>query len=92
MVISIERPAPGAAHHVDPNRILESNPIVVNIEFYADTSARQSRSLFGELKMYPPSRFLSEVPRELFGFDGPAEPPRYTLSVPPQPASPRTFR
>ncbi|HEX4620183.1 MAG TPA: 3'-5' exonuclease, partial [Myxococcaceae bacterium] len=28
----------------------------------------QARSLFGELKFNPPSRFLSEVPRELFDF------------------------
>ncbi len=32
-------------------------------------SLSQSRSLFGELKFNPPSRFLREVPQELFGFD-----------------------
>jgi DNA helicase-2/ATP-dependent DNA helicase PcrA len=32
-------------------------------------SLAQSRALFGELRFNPPSRFLSEVPRELFGFE-----------------------
>lgn len=31
-------------------------------------SLAQSRSLFGELKFNPPSRFIREVPKELFGF------------------------
>jgi DNA helicase-2/ATP-dependent DNA helicase PcrA len=32
-------------------------------------SLAQSRALFGELKFNPPSRFLSDVPPELFAFD-----------------------
>jgi DNA helicase II / ATP-dependent DNA helicase PcrA len=32
-------------------------------------SLAQSRSLFGELKFNPPSRFLRDVPPELFGFE-----------------------
>jgi DNA helicase-2/ATP-dependent DNA helicase PcrA len=32
-----------------------------------------SRALFGELKRNPPSRFLGEVPRELFAFAAPAK-------------------
>ncbi len=32
-------------------------------------SLAQSRALFGELKFNPPSRFLSDVPQELFGFE-----------------------
>ena len=32
-------------------------------------SLAQSRALFGELKFNPPSRFLSDVPQELFAFD-----------------------
>ncbi len=32
-------------------------------------SFAQSRSLFGELKFNPPSRFIREVPKELFAFD-----------------------
>jgi DNA helicase-2/ATP-dependent DNA helicase PcrA len=35
-------------------------------------SLAQSRALFGELKFNPPSRFLSDVPQELFGFDRPS--------------------
>ncbi|MDP1823033.1 MAG: UvrD-helicase domain-containing protein [Archangium sp.] len=31
-------------------------------------SLAQSRALFGELRYNPPSRFLAEVPQELFGF------------------------
>ncbi len=31
-------------------------------------SLAQSRALFGELKFNPPSRFLGEVPQDLFGF------------------------
>ena len=31
-------------------------------------SLAQSRALFGELRWNPPSRFLAEVPQELFGF------------------------
>ncbi|MEN9799891.1 MAG: hypothetical protein RL653_3588, partial [Pseudomonadota bacterium] len=34
-------------------------------------SLAQSRSLFGEVRYNAPSRFLSEVPRDLFGFKGP---------------------
>ncbi len=47
-------------------------------------SFAQSRSLFGELKQNPPSRFLKEVPKELFGFD-PASSlePRRVQPVPP---------
>ena len=41
-------------------------------------SLAQSRSLFGEVRYNPPSRFLSEIPRELFGFKGPP------AAVPPQ--------
>ena len=36
-------------------------------------SLAQTRSLFGTLKLNPPSRFLSDVPRELFDFEKPAE-------------------
>ena len=32
-------------------------------------SLAQSRSLFGELRFNPPSRFLRDIPRELFGFE-----------------------
>jgi DNA helicase-2/ATP-dependent DNA helicase PcrA len=32
-------------------------------------SLSQSRALFGELKFNAPSRFLSEIPKQLFGFD-----------------------
>jgi DNA helicase-2/ATP-dependent DNA helicase PcrA len=39
-------------------------------------SLAQSRSLFGELRFNPPARFLSEVPRELFGFEQLPEPLR----------------
>jgi DNA helicase II / ATP-dependent DNA helicase PcrA len=48
-------------------------------------SLSQSRSLFGELKFNPPSRFLREVPPQLFGFQ--EEPvldaPRPVSRVPP---------
>ncbi|HLL55094.1 MAG TPA: UvrD-helicase domain-containing protein [Myxococcaceae bacterium] len=49
------------------------------------TSLAQSRSLFGELKFNPPSRFLREVPQALFGFQKelPADPPRGINAVPP---------
>ncbi|MGQ0503839.1 MAG: ATP-dependent helicase [Myxococcaceae bacterium] len=33
-------------------------------------SLSQSRSLFGELRFNPPSRFLTEIPKELFGAAG----------------------
>jgi DNA helicase-2/ATP-dependent DNA helicase PcrA len=48
-------------------------------------SMAQSRSLFGELKFNPPSRFLREVPQELFGFQKalPQDPPRGINAVPP---------
>src|SRR5229473_2326602 len=36
-------------------------------------SLAQSRSLFGTLKLNPPSRFLGDVPQDLFGFEKPAE-------------------
>lgn len=36
-------------------------------------SLAQTRSLFGTLKLNPPSRFLSDVPHELFDFEKPAE-------------------
>ena len=42
-------------------------------------SLAQSRTLFGELRFNAPSRFLSDVPRELFDFpdEPPAAAPRY---------------
>ena len=46
-------------------------------------SLAQSRSLFGELKFNPPSRFLSEVPQQLFGFD-----PQIALEARPKVAIP----
>ncbi len=46
-------------------------------------SLAQSRALFGELRFNPPSRFLSEVPRELFGFE--EELPQGRAALPPQP-------
>ncbi|MFZ5470187.1 MAG: ATP-dependent helicase [Myxococcota bacterium] len=52
-------------------------------------SFAQSRSLFGELKFNPPSRFLAEVPRELFGLEGPPAVER--RHVPP-PTPPRLRR
>ncbi len=53
-------------------------------------SLAQSRALFGELKLNPPSRFLSDVPRELFAPDrtaaleqvAPAPVPPYRRKVP----------
>ncbi|MFL5321645.1 MAG: ATP-dependent helicase [Myxococcaceae bacterium] len=39
-------------------------------------SLAQQRSLFGELRFNPPSRFLSEVPREMFGMEKVPEPIR----------------
>ena len=38
-------------------------------------SLAQSRTLFGELRFNPPSRFLAEVPRELFGVPAEYSPP-----------------
>jgi DNA helicase-2/ATP-dependent DNA helicase PcrA len=38
-------------------------------------SLAQARSLFGELRFNPPSRFLREVPRELFDFQPDLRPP-----------------
>ncbi len=48
-------------------------------------SFAQSRALFGELRFNPPSRFLSEVPKELFGFteDSPQPRAQQVLAVPP---------
>jgi DNA helicase-2/ATP-dependent DNA helicase PcrA len=47
-------------------------------------SLAQCRALFGELKFNPPSRFLSDVPQDLFGFEKPdsIEPPAPSF-VPP---------
>ena len=46
-------------------------------------SLAQCRSLFGELKFNPPSRFLGDVPRELFGVEAaPSEPPPARASPP----------
>ncbi len=47
-------------------------------------SLAQSRALFGELKFNPPSRFLSDVPHELFGFDKPdvLQPPAPSVVTP----------
>jgi DNA helicase-2/ATP-dependent DNA helicase PcrA len=39
-------------------------------------SLAQSRALFGELRFNAPSRFLAEVPQELFGFHAEPEAPR----------------
>jgi DNA helicase II / ATP-dependent DNA helicase PcrA len=39
-------------------------------------SLAQARSLFGELRFNPPSRFLREVPRELFDFQPELRPPQ----------------
>jgi DNA helicase-2/ATP-dependent DNA helicase PcrA len=58
---------------VDPEEIAEERRLC----YVGFTRARrrlllslaQSRALFGELRFNGPSRFLSEVPRELFGFD-----------------------
>jgi DNA helicase-2/ATP-dependent DNA helicase PcrA len=49
------------------------------------TSLAQSRALFGELRFNPPSRFLSEVPQELFGLspDDFTQSDRPTLARPP---------
>lgn len=49
-------------------------------------SFAQSRALFGELRFNPPSRFLSEVPRELFGIteDAQPSPAHQVMAVPPQ--------
>ncbi|MBI3180720.1 MAG: UvrD-helicase domain-containing protein [Myxococcales bacterium] len=47
-------------------------------------SLAQGRALYGELKFNPPSRFLSEVPRELFGFEEEALVQRQVLAVPPR--------
>jgi DNA helicase-2/ATP-dependent DNA helicase PcrA len=49
-------------------------------------SLAQARSLFGELRFNPPSRFLREVPRELFDFQPELRPP------PPQPSFSRPER
>jgi len=50
-------------------------------------SMAQSRSLFGELRFNRPSRFLAEIPRELFafgpGFDLPATPGRQVMPATP---------
>jgi DNA helicase-2/ATP-dependent DNA helicase PcrA len=46
-------------------------------------SFAQSRSLFGEVKYNPPSRFLAEVPRELFGFDSIEMPERAPAAATP---------
>jgi DNA helicase-2/ATP-dependent DNA helicase PcrA len=47
-------------------------------------SLSQSRSLFGELRFNPPSRFLREVPQELFDFgSGQREQLRQPAAVPP---------
>jgi DNA helicase-2/ATP-dependent DNA helicase PcrA len=47
-------------------------------------SLSQQRSLFGELRMNPPSRFLSEIPRELVRMDAPeALEPRRAMPTPP---------
>ncbi|MHB8877347.1 MAG: ATP-dependent helicase [Myxococcaceae bacterium] len=48
-------------------------------------SLAQSRSLFGELRFNPPSRFVGEVPRELFGEEVRTPPP-------PPAAAPRVRR
>jgi DNA helicase-2/ATP-dependent DNA helicase PcrA len=49
------------------------------------TSLAQSRALFGELRFNPPSRFLSEVPQQLFGLspDDFTQSDRPTLARPP---------
>jgi DNA helicase-2/ATP-dependent DNA helicase PcrA len=46
-------------------------------------SLAQSRALFGELRFNPPSRFLAEVPKELFGFVEPPEPERTVVAQAP---------
>ena len=46
------------------------------------TSLAQCRTLFGELRFNPPSRFLTEVPKQLFGFSDDLPVP----IVPPRPA------
>jgi DNA helicase-2/ATP-dependent DNA helicase PcrA len=50
-------------------------------------SCAQARALFGELRFNAPSRFLSEVPRELFGFDD-----NTTVTMDPVHARPPTVR
>lgn len=52
-------------------------------------SLAQSRSLFGELKFNPPSRFLREIPEELFGFR--REIPEQTMSTPPMVRKHRSY-
>ncbi|MFZ5440169.1 MAG: ATP-dependent helicase [Myxococcota bacterium] len=47
-------------------------------------SLAQSRALFGELKFNAPSRFLAEVPQELFGFHQVPEPEHRPSHRPPQ--------
>jgi DNA helicase-2/ATP-dependent DNA helicase PcrA len=52
-------------------------------------SLSQSRSLFGELKFNPPSRFLKEVPEELFGFR--RDLPQPGMSTPPMVRKHRSY-
>jgi DNA helicase II / ATP-dependent DNA helicase PcrA len=47
-------------------------------------SLAQARALFGELRFNPPSRFIREVPQELFDFPAVLEPsPRQAAALPP---------